>query len=103
MLDPHVSMLRVLVVDDSDDDALLVERELRRGGHDVEGKRVDTIAALDEALREPWDVIISDYSMPELDAPRVLQHLRQRRVETPCIIVSGTIDEDMAVESLRLG
>lgn len=96
--------LRLLVVDDSDDDALLVEREMKRGGFDlVQKRRVDTLADLDAALREAWDIIVCDYAMPQLDAPRVLAHLRQCGIETPCIIVSGTIDEDMAVEALRGG
>src|SRR5579864_5118466 len=94
--------LRLLVVEDSEDDAALVLRELRRGGFDLTFTRVDTrqalLAALDEAS---WELVISDYSMPTFDAPGVLEVIRERAIDLPVLIVSGTIGEETAVEALR--
>jgi CheY-like chemotaxis protein len=58
--------LRVLMIEDSEDDALLLARELRRAGYDLTHERVDTAAALEAALdRHPWDLDLGDYSMPQ--------------------------------------
>ena len=79
-------------------------RELRRGGFDPTFERVETREAMAAALeREPWDLIISDYSMPTFDAPRALALVRDRGLDVPVIIVSGTIGEETAVEALRAG
>jgi CheY-like chemotaxis protein len=57
--------LRVLVVEDSEDDAALLLRELRRGGYDVTHERVDTASGMSAALdRQAWDLVVSDHSMP---------------------------------------
>ncbi len=93
----------MLVVDDSDDDAKIVEREVRQGGFAPTALRVETADDLIGALSSPWDIIICDYHLPELDAPRVLKILRARGVEVPCIIVSGTVGEDIAVDAMRSG
>ncbi|HLF86420.1 MAG TPA: hypothetical protein VI584_05005, partial [Nitrospiria bacterium] len=62
--------LRVLIVEDSEDDKELVLRELRRGGYDPVYERVDTSEAMGMALdQQTWDIIISDYSMPNFNAP----------------------------------
>jgi PAS domain S-box-containing protein len=93
----------VLVVDDSEDDARIAQREVRRGGYELVSVRVDTREALEAELDAPWDIILCDYHIPSLDAPAVLGILRERRVEVPCIIVSGTVGEDTAVDAMRLG
>ncbi len=96
--------LRALIVEDNEDDADLVRLELKRGGYDVTQARVETADGLDGALQEgPWDVILSDYMMPTLDGRKALEIVRRRGIDTPFIIVSGTIGEETAVEAMRAG
>src|SRR5450631_4195871 len=94
--------LRALVVEDSDRDAALLVRELRRGGYDLSFERVETAAAMHAALdSQSWDVVLSDYSMPRFSAPEALALVRGRNLDLPFIIISGTIGEETAVTSLR--
>ena len=96
--------LRLLLVEDSEDDAELVVNELRRGGYEPTWKRVDTGAALAEALdRQSWDVILCDYVMPQCSAPEALKLLRERGCDLPVIIVSGQVGEEVAAETMRAG
>jgi signal transduction histidine kinase len=96
--------LRVLHVEDSDDDSLLVMRELRRGGFDPSCERVDTQGAFKTALRgRDWDVIISDYSLPHYNGLTALADAREAGKDIPFILVSGTIGEDGAVSAMRAG
>ncbi len=96
--------LRVLFVEDSEDDMLLLFEELRRGGYEVEYQRVDTEAHLSEALDQgAWDIVISDYSMPGFSGLRALQLLKSRAIDLPFIIVSGNIGEDTAVKAMKAG
>jgi two-component system, NtrC family, sensor kinase len=95
--------LRLLLIDDSDDDAALLLRELRRCGYDPISQRVDTVASLEKALDASWDIILCDYRMPTLDAPTAIAVVRGRQIDTPCIIVSGTVGEEHAVAALRSG
>jgi PAS domain S-box-containing protein len=96
--------LRVLIIEDSADDAALLERELRKGGYDVAAERVETAVTMRAALdRGPWDVIISDHKMPHFSAPEALEVFRASGYDLPFIIVSGTIGEEEAVASMRAG
>jgi hypothetical protein len=96
--------LRVLIVEDAEDDAALVLRELHRGGHRVSHCRVDTVKALDEALRtQKWDLLISDFSLPTMTAMDALTVLGASGVDLPCIVMSGTIEEEAAVHAMRSG
>jgi PAS domain S-box-containing protein len=96
--------LRVLMIEDSEDDALLLARELRRAGYDLTYERVDTADALKAALdRHPWDVMLGDYSMPQFSGTAALAILQERGLETPYICVSGTITEDLAVAAMKMG
>ncbi len=96
--------LRVLMVEDSEDDALLVLRELRAAGYDLTHERVDTAAALEAALdRHPWDLVIGDYSMPHFSGTAALAMLRRRGLDVPYICVSGTITEELAVAAMKAG
>jgi two-component system, cell cycle sensor histidine kinase and response regulator CckA len=96
--------LRVLIVEDSEDDALLLSRELRRGGYAVSYHTVETAAEFREALaKECWDIILADYNMPQfsgLAALRVVQELNQ---DIPFLVVSGFIDENVAVAAMKSG
>jgi len=98
------SPLRVLVVEDSEDDAILVLRELKRAGHEVESARVDTPESMQEALdRQEWDIVLSDYSMPRFSMPAALAMIKEKGLDTPFIIVSGAIGEEAAVSAMRDG
>lgn len=97
-------MLRVLLVEDSDDDAQLVVRELRRNGYEVLYERVETQAAMQQALVEKtWDLILCDYSLPQFNAMQALQVRKESGLDIPFLIVSGTIDEEHAVTALKAG
>ena len=96
--------LRVLMIEDSEDDALLIARELKRSGFELHHERVDTAEAVRSALdRQDWDIIISDFSMPHFRGTEALKMLRERDQDTPFIFVSGTIGEETAVEAMRSG
>jgi C4-dicarboxylate-specific signal transduction histidine kinase len=99
-----IERLRVLHVEDVDDDAALVANELRRGGWQPRVKRVEDAAAMRDALRDDhWDLVISDFSLPSFDAPSALAVLHEARVDLPFIIVSGTITEEVAVSAMKAG
>ena len=96
--------LSLLHIEDSEDDAQLVLRELRQAGYDVVFHRVDNAAALKDSLaRQPWDIIISDYDMPNFSGTTVLELLKQSGLDMPLIFVSGAISEDTAVELMKAG
>src|SRR5215207_5852644 len=97
--------LRVLLVEDSEDDALLLLRELRRGGYEPLSERVDTAGDMEAALDERgWDLVIADHSMPEFSSSAALEQLRRKGfVDLPFIIVSGYIGEDAAVAAMKAG
>src|SRR5438445_10157707 len=97
-------LLRVLVVEDSEDDAKLLLLELQRGGYELAHRRVETTETMRSALAEvTWDIVISDYSMPRFSAAAALAVLKESDVDIPFIIVSGTIGEETAVETLHAG
>ncbi|HLK57293.1 MAG TPA: response regulator [Chthonomonadaceae bacterium] len=96
--------LQVLIVEDSEDDADLTVYELIRGGYDPVYERVETPEAMGEALdRKAWDVILSDYTLPRFSALGAWKMVQVRGLETPFIIVSGTIGEEVAVAALKAG
>lgn len=100
---PDRPPLRLLVVEDNENDALLIVRELRKD-YAVEFMRVDTPEGFVLALAaQEWDVITCDYTMPHFSAPAALVLLRQSGVDLPFISVSGTIGEEAAVELMRAG
>ncbi len=96
--------LRALIVDDLEEDAMLVIRELKRSGFELDSIRVDTPELFVAALaKQPWDIILCDYAMPRFSAPAALALAKQSGIELPFIIVSGTIGEETAVDALKLG
>jgi len=95
---------RVLLVEDSEDDAFLIIRELQRGGLPVNVERVQTAASVQAALRrKTWDFIICDCVLPGFDAQAVLALYHQAGLEIPFVIVSGKMGEEHAVEMLKAG
>ena len=96
--------LRILVVEDSEDDVALLIRELRRGGFDPAHERVDTAQAMEAALdASEWDVVISDHNMPQFSASQALALLQKKQLDVPFIILSGSISEEIAVAAMRAG
>jgi len=95
--------LRVLLVEDSADDALLLEREIRRGGFDLSLTRVENEAQFLSAISQAWDVVVSDYVLPRFTALGVLRHLRHLRLDIPTIVISGTVTESELIEAMKAG
>jgi PAS domain S-box-containing protein len=96
--------LNVLIVEDSDDDAQLMKHEIERGGYNVITERVDRKADMQAALaRRTWDIILSDYSMPQFSAMEALATLKATGLDIPFIVISGTIGEETAVAALKAG
>jgi signal transduction histidine kinase len=96
--------LRVLVIEDSEDDTLLVIRALQTGRYDPIYERVETRDAMHQALeREAWDIIISDYKMPHFSGLAALKLYKEKGLNTPFIIVSGAIGEEAAVAAMVSG
>jgi two-component system, cell cycle sensor histidine kinase and response regulator CckA len=98
------SPLRVLIVEDSEGDTDLLVLELESGGLDVTHQRVDSAPAMRAALdAEKWDLVLSDYAMPDFSGMEAMKLLRDRNMEAPFIFVSGTIGEDTAIAALKSG
>jgi signal transduction histidine kinase len=96
--------LRLLLIEDSEDDATLLLRELKRSGYAVSHTRVETREEMERALSEGhWDVIITDYALPHFDGLAAFALVRQRGLEVPFLIVSGKIGEDVAVAAMKAG
>ena len=95
---------RILMVEDSADDAELTARTLRRSGCELTFERVETPEAMRAALlREQWDLVIADYSMPYFTGLAALKLLQQEGLDLPFILVSGAVGEDVAVEAMKCG
>lgn len=104
MIKPMTTPLRVLLIEDSQNDAELLLRELRRGGYAPEFERVETPEGLDDALaRQSWDLIISDYAMPRFNGVQALKLTQEKGIDIPFVLVSGSIGEDVAVAAMKAG
>ncbi len=98
------SSVKILIVEDNEQDAALLIRTLAKGGIQVESRRVETEDEMrDQLLVKGWDVVICDFTMPKFSALSALRTMRQMGLDLPFIIVSGTIEEDAAVEAIRAG
>ncbi|HEY1717625.1 MAG TPA: PAS domain S-box protein [Verrucomicrobiae bacterium] len=96
--------LNVLIVEDSENDATLMLEELRQKGYAPIHERVQTSEAMTLALeRREWDVVVSDYVMPKFSGPNALKLLREKKFDTPFIVVSGTYGEEAAVDMMKAG
>ncbi len=96
--------IRVLIVDDSEDDGLLLVRNLRNGGFNPSYEQMDTAVAMSKALdNQTWDVILCDNSMPGFDASSALELYKDKGLDLPFIIVSGTIADETAVAAMKAG
>lgn len=100
----QASPVRILFIDDSEDDVLLLTLELQQRGLDFVCQHVDTLPELDHALRtQPWDVVITDHHLVGFSSAEVLQQIREFNAELPVIIVSGAICETVAVGAMQQG
>ena len=96
--------LNILIVEDSEDDALLVLHRIKKGGYNFEFERVDTFEKMQLALtQKTWDIILSDYAMPNFSGSNALKLLKKTGIDIPFIIISGTIGEEVAVEMMKAG
>ncbi|HEX3625533.1 MAG TPA: PAS domain S-box protein [Verrucomicrobiae bacterium] len=99
-----VKLLHVLVIEDSENDAELLLEEIREAGYDPISERVQTAESLTAALvRHTWDVILSDYVMPQFSAPDALKVVRAKHPEIPFIVISGVVGEEAAVSMMKAG
>jgi PAS domain S-box-containing protein len=96
--------IRVLLVDDSESDADLIVRQLKKAEYSVYSKRIENAKDMKTALeKEKWDIVISDYMLPQFNAAAALSLLKKSQIDIPFIIVSGSMDEDLAVELMKTG
>ena len=97
-------ILNVLVIEDSEDDAFLVIRELRNNEFNIAWQRVETADALRRALEtSAWDIILSDYTLPKLNAPAALEIVKRSQLDIPFIVIAGSIGERLAVDMMKAG
>jgi PAS domain S-box-containing protein len=98
------ALLRLLIVEDSVDDALLAVREFKRAGYEVIFERVETAPAMLAALNQhTWDLVIADYSLPKFSGIAALELLKSTGLDIPFVIISGSIGEDVAVDFMKSG
>ena len=99
-----VGLLHILIVEDSVNDAELLLEQLRGAGYETMSERVQTAEELSAALsRHKWDIILSDYVMPEFSGPEALKLVRAKNSDIPFIIISGIYGEETAVQMMRAG
>jgi signal transduction histidine kinase len=101
---PAPTPLRVLNLEDSVNDAELLQIQLRRAGFDATTTRVDTAEGFMAALESGgWDLVIADHSMPSFDAPAALKILKDKRLDLPFIVMSGAISAELAINLMQSG
>jgi len=102
--EPMNKLLKALIVEDSENDAALLELELERAGYEPQCQRVETPQALNAALdRQSWDLVIADYVMPQFNGLAALALVKAKGLDLPFIIVSGHIRDDTAVAAMKAG
>jgi diguanylate cyclase (GGDEF)-like protein/PAS domain S-box-containing protein len=98
------SPLAVLIVEDSESDAQLILRLLRKAGYEVVFERVETAQQMLSGLeKRTWDIVISDYNLPQFNGPAALELLKEKQADLPFIVVSGVIGEESAVTLMKAG
>lgn len=96
--------VRILLIEDSQDDAILIERVITKGELDASIRRVSTGEEMKQALNEgDWDAVLCDYMMPKFSIPDAMKEIELRGLDLPFIIVSGTISDEVAVEMMQAG
>lgn len=96
--------LRVLYIEDNNDDAFIILRELKKGAYEITCHLVETAGQFESALADcKWDIILADYTVPGFGAMQALSILKSRNIDIPFIIISGTVDEEIAVSAMKAG
>ncbi|MCP4897764.1 MAG: GAF domain-containing protein [bacterium] len=95
--------IRLLLIEDSEDDALLIQYALEETGFDIFIQRVESVEAFHNALDEAWDLVISDYNLPTCTGIDILHVFKEHQLDIPFILVSGAIREEVAVDAMRDG
>lgn len=96
--------IQLLIAEDSEDDALLIKRELIKGGYQPHMRRVESAAQMQDALEnQNWDLIITDHNMPSFDSNEALELATKYGNHAPFILVSGSIGEEVAVDAMKAG
>ena len=96
--------LQLLIIDDSEDDAFLIMRALRKGGLKPEYHQVENEEKLRVALnKQSWDIVISDHNMPEFSSQEAIKVVKELYPDLPVIVVSGTIEERVGIEAMKTG
>lgn len=95
--------IKALIIEDNPDDLSLMLRMLNKGSFELEYSRVENATELETALKKEWDIIISDYSLPGFTGYDALLICKEKEIDTPFIMVSGTVGEDIAVEMMKCG
>src|ERR1700722_18419262 len=97
-------LLRVLIVDDSEDDTELLLRELARSDYEITHRRVSAPEALSATLdRESWDILFCDLAMPQFSGEMALEIVKKHYLDLPFIFVSGTLDKEVAIRLMKAG
>ena len=97
-------LIKLLLIEDSEDDAFLLIHHLKKNGFQTDYKRVETADDVRQSLTDAnWDLIISDHTLPSFSSSGAIAILNELELEIPLIILSGNIDQNVAVESMRLG
>ena len=96
--------LRVLLVEDSESDADLIVRQLKKAEYSVHHERIENAKEMKKALeKQMWDIVISDYKLPRFNAAAALTLLQKAKIDIPFVIVSGSMEEELAVELMKAG
>ncbi len=95
--------LRILIVEDSEDDAELLINQIERSGYNPTFQRVDNSVAMARALEQQWDVVLADYNLPQFSATAALSLLKEKGLDLPFILVSATIADGIAVAAMKAG
>lgn len=96
--------LRVLLVEDSESDADLIVRQLKKAEYSVHHERIENAQEMKKALeKQMWDIVISDYKLPRFNAAAALTLLQKAKIDIPFVIVSGSMEEELAVELMKAG
>lgn len=98
------SKLKLLLIEDNDDDALLLRHEIMRGYKNIHYFRVETDKNLRAALiSQPWDIVISDYALPSFNGLEALKIVKEHDEDLPFVLITGTIGEEKAIEAMKAG
>lgn len=95
--------LKLLIIDDSEDDAFILVREIQSGGFKCTWTRIETEKELRAHITGEWDFIFIDYSMPQFNAMEALRIIKEQNTDVPCIVVSGQVGEETAVAAMKAG